>query len=130
MISTEDLSREFDELGIEPSTEVLAKCKYLKERKAISKHQRDAVEFVELWMAFSISCLGGAEPSVAKLGEFERKEIVGKKVLQKDASRKKLESISSPGGDLLKIYSGSATEKPREKVLDTYSCYSPQMDMY
>lgn len=79
-------------------------------------------------MAFSISCLGGAEPNVAKLGEFERKEIVGKKLLQKDASRKNLESISSPGGDLLKIYSGSATEKPREKVLDTYSCYSPQVN--
>ncbi|XP_059610285.1 DNA polymerase alpha subunit B isoform X2 [Phlebotomus argentipes] len=123
MISVEDLSREFDELGIEPNTEVLSKCIEI----AGEHNLQDAVEFVEMWMAFSISCLGGAEPTVATLMEFERKEIVSKKVLQKGSSRNQSDSTTRPGGDLLKIYSGS-TEKPTEKILDAYSCYSPQVE--
>ncbi|GAB0097714.1 DNA polymerase alpha, subunit B, N-terminal [Sergentomyia squamirostris] len=121
MISEEDLSREFDELGIDPNSEVLAKCSEI----CIAHNIEDAVKFVELWMAFSISCLGGAEPTVGKLLEFERKEIIGRKVLQKEASRQKNESGSRPGGDLLKIYSGGKREEPpREKILETY--YSPK----
>uniref|UniRef100_A0A7G3AHA0 Dipeptidyl peptidase 3 n=1 Tax=Lutzomyia longipalpis TaxID=7200 RepID=A0A7G3AHA0_LUTLO len=125
MITVEALSREFDELGIEPNTEVLAKCIEICENHSIE----DAVEFVEMWMAFSISCLGGAEPTVINLVDFERKEIIGKRVLQRDAPlRPKGDSAGRPSGDMLKIYSGgTAEEQPREKILDVYSCYSPKV---
>lgn len=35
----------------------------------------DPVEFVEQWMAFSVSHLGGAEPTLDNLSDLERKEL-------------------------------------------------------
>lgn len=39
------------------------------------EHDVDAERFVELWMAFSLSNLNGASPTVENLQAFERKEF-------------------------------------------------------
>lgn len=49
----------------------------------------DAAEFVEQWMAFSISHLNGAEPSIEHLNEFERKVLQAKREKELFAANKK-----------------------------------------
>ncbi|KAL7744353.1 hypothetical protein ACLKA6_001744 [Drosophila palustris] len=66
-----ELKQQFDEMGVEPSGPVLDKCIEL----AIAYYIDDATEFVEQWMAFSLSHLQGDEPTIANLGEFERKVL-------------------------------------------------------
>lgn len=66
-----ELKQQFDEMGVEPSGPVLDKCIEL----ALSYYIDDATEFVEQWMAFSLSHLHGDEPTIANLGEFERKVL-------------------------------------------------------
>lgn len=66
-----ELQQQFDEMGIEPSTAVLEKCMEL----ALTYSINDATEFVEQWMAFSLSHLNGDEPTNENLGEFERKVL-------------------------------------------------------
>ncbi|SPP80994.1 DNA polymerase alpha subunit B [Drosophila guanche] len=70
-----ELKQQFDEIGVEPSDAVLDKCMEL----AISYGCMDATEFVEQWMAFSLSHLHGDEPTPENLGEFERKVLQLKK---------------------------------------------------
>ncbi|KAH8310373.1 hypothetical protein KR044_001025 [Drosophila immigrans] len=66
-----ELKQQFDEMGVEPTAPVLDKCIEL----AISYNIVDATEFVEQWMAFSLSHLKGDEPTTENLGEFERKVL-------------------------------------------------------
>lgn len=66
-----ELKEQFDEMGVELSGPVLDKCIEL----TISYYIEDATEFVEQWMAFSLSHLQGDEPTIANLGEFERKVL-------------------------------------------------------
>lgn len=49
----------------------------------------DAAEFVEQWVAFSISNLNGAEPAVEHLNEFERKVFQAKREKELLAASKK-----------------------------------------
>lgn len=67
----EELKQQFDEMGIEPSGPALDKCMEL----VISYNIQDATEFVEQWMAFSLSNLHGEEPTPEHLNEFERKVL-------------------------------------------------------
>ncbi|XP_064555314.1 DNA polymerase alpha subunit B [Drosophila montana] len=66
-----ELKQQFDEMGVEPSDAVLEKCIEL----ALTYSIHDATEFVEQWMAFSLSHLHGDDPTPANLGEFERKVL-------------------------------------------------------
>ncbi|EDW59063.1 DNA polymerase alpha subunit B [Drosophila virilis] len=66
-----ELKHQFDEMGVEPSDAVLEKCIEL----ALTYSIHDATEFVEQWMAFSLSHLNGDDPTPANLGEFERKVL-------------------------------------------------------
>lgn len=66
-----ELKHQFDEMGVEPSDAVLEKCIEL----ALTYSIHDATEFVEQWMAFSLSHLHGEDPTAANLGEFERKVL-------------------------------------------------------
>lgn len=66
-----ELKHQFDEMGVEPSDDVLEKCIEL----ALTYSIHDATEFVEQWMAFSLSHLHGEDPTAANLGEFERKVL-------------------------------------------------------
>lgn len=55
----------------------------------ITYHIDDAAEFVEQWMAFSISHLHGDEPSLENLNEFERKVFQTKREKELLAASKK-----------------------------------------
>ncbi|XP_016987416.2 DNA polymerase alpha subunit B [Drosophila rhopaloa] len=66
-----ELKQQFDEMGVEPAEAVLDRCMEL----AISYNVHDATEFVEQWMAFSLSHLHGEDPALDNLGDFERKVL-------------------------------------------------------
>ncbi|KAH8363553.1 hypothetical protein KR084_011573 [Drosophila pseudotakahashii] len=66
-----ELKQQFDEMGVEPADSVLDRCVEL----AISYSVLDATEFVEQWMAFSLSHLHGEDPGLENLGDFERKVL-------------------------------------------------------
>ncbi|KAH8382494.1 hypothetical protein KR009_003889 [Drosophila setifemur] len=76
-----EIKQQFDEMGVEPAEAVLDRCVEL----AISYNVDDATEFVEQWMAFSLSHLHGEDPSTDNLGEFERKVLQ----LRKDKMKSK-----------------------------------------
>ncbi|XP_037812195.1 DNA polymerase alpha subunit B [Lucilia sericata] len=80
-----ELKQQFDDMGIEPPQEVVDKSVEL----CITYHIDDASEFVEQWMAFSISHLHGAEPSIEHLNEFERKVFQAKREKELMAASKK-----------------------------------------
>ncbi|XP_075153605.1 DNA polymerase alpha subunit B [Haematobia irritans] len=80
-----ELKQEFDNMGIEPSPEVL----YRSVDLCSSYNIDDAAEFVEQWVAFSISNLNGAEPTVDHLNEFERKVFQAKRERELQAANKK-----------------------------------------
>lgn len=74
MVSIESLREQFDEIGLEPSTDVIDKCLEICSRCGVD----DPVEFVETWMAYSVSKLGGAEPTVDTLRDMESHEFANK----------------------------------------------------
>ncbi|XP_062125556.1 DNA polymerase alpha subunit B [Drosophila sulfurigaster albostrigata] len=88
-----ELKQQFDEMGVEPTAPVLDKCMEL----AISYNVNDATEFVEQWMAFSLSHLQGDEPTVANLGEFERKVLQTRR--EKGGSKKPTKSTTTSSLD-------------------------------
>uniref|UniRef100_A0A1I8PVD8 DNA polymerase alpha subunit B N-terminal domain-containing protein n=2 Tax=Stomoxys calcitrans TaxID=35570 RepID=A0A1I8PVD8_STOCA len=80
-----ELKQEYDNMGIEPTQEVL----YRSVDLCSSYNIEDAAEFVEQWVAFSISNLNGAEPTVDHLNEFERKVFQAKRDKELQAASKK-----------------------------------------
>lgn len=116
----------------------------------------DAAEFVEQWMAFSISNLNGAEPSVENLIEFERKVFQAKRDKELTQANRKRVSYATPSTNTiyeppvdsnpLAIYgvqdsaviedydigggngnSVSQDLKDDEQMLDSYNvCYTPK----
>lgn len=93
----------------------------------------DPVEFVEQWMAFSVSNLNGAEPTLDRLSEMERKELVG--LLKKDnkatstASRPHRQSnaygTNSPSS---KVLSSFSTGNDADDFMDSYiECTTPKV---
>ncbi|KAH8341990.1 hypothetical protein KR059_007554 [Drosophila kikkawai] len=108
-----EIKQQFDEMGVEPADAVLDKCLEL----AISYNVLDATEFVEQWMAFSLSHLHGDDPTVENLGEFERKVLQ----LRKDKVVPKAKS-----------YSATTSSGPEISSLATYGVMEdePMMDDY
>lgn len=87
------MKQQFEEMGVEPADAVLGRCAEL----AITYNIHDATEFVEQWMAFSLSHLQGEDPAIENLGDFERKVLQ----LRKDkagykATGQKAKSYGSP----------------------------------
>lgn len=138
MVSIDTLREQFDELGIDPSAEVVDKCIEICTRCDIE----DATEFVESWMAFSISKLSGAAPTVENLRDMEshefanrtRKTTVPSGVTTPTASsrarpREDLESPTPTGesspADLV-IYSNKDLDAEESEVLVSYGCVTPK----
>ncbi|XP_026478350.1 DNA polymerase alpha subunit B [Ctenocephalides felis] len=71
MVTRETICEQFEALGSVPSDIVLSKCVEICANYGID----DPEQFVEQWMAFSISNLGGAEPTLEYLKQMERKEL-------------------------------------------------------
>uniref|UniRef100_A0A1B0BIS9 DNA polymerase alpha subunit B N-terminal domain-containing protein n=1 Tax=Glossina palpalis gambiensis TaxID=67801 RepID=A0A1B0BIS9_9MUSC len=70
-----ELKQQFEEMSIEPSESVLGKAVEL----CVIYNVDDASEFVEQWLAFSVSNLNGDEPTIENLHEFERKVLQAKR---------------------------------------------------
>lgn len=144
MVSRETLLEQFDELGVEPNNDILDKCKktiffwgYVKfttKKKlllgveiCLNNGVTDPVEFVEQWMAYSLSKLQGAEPTLDFLTEMERKEYTNRKTSVKPKS-----SFMDVGNDL-KIYnygSKNVIEVADMDIIDSYSGQSPKVGSY
>lgn len=94
----------------------------------ISYHIDDAAEFVEQWMAFSISHLNGAEPSIEHLNEFERKVFQAKR--EKDliaANKKKGNKLPSAIANLTHLNSLAVSNS---NPLAMYGVQDDMMDDY
>lgn len=148
MSTADSLREQFDELGVEPSDDVIGKCRNLKIsfRENLqclhSSHTfflllstlsgldmfadynlDDPVEFVEKWMAFSISNLNGAEPTVDLLNDFEIKEFKNKK----PSNAKSMRNGSKPTeSKRLKVYNQDSDDEEND-LLGNYVCITPKV---
>lgn len=101
----------------------------------------DPVEFVEQWMAFSVSKLSGAEPTVEYLREMESHEYSNKvrKVAPAAAVSRMRQSAprandfagrSGTGSGGLTIYSNAeAMDSIENDVLVSYGCITPKVSV-
>lgn len=160
MASLNEISEQFETFGIEASEEVLAKCKcsdcncfefdcFYSTQRIVCNYSNfvhlgidlcvtysitDACEFVEQWMAYSVSNLEGAEPTVQYLMDMERKELVPRKA--KQAGNKK----AKPQTPLIHGYGSPAVRSPMpaanleplvddndDEFMDSYLCNTPKV---
>lgn len=77
----------------------------------------DPVEFVEKWMAFSISNLGGAEPTLQFISDFENKEF---------RNRKQASVKSSTERTQLRVYNQESDDEEND-LLGAYVCITPKV---
>ncbi|XP_017006219.2 DNA polymerase alpha subunit B [Drosophila takahashii] len=127
-----ELKQQFDEMGVEPADSVLDRCVEL----AISYGVHDATEFVEQWMAFSLSHLQGEDPGLENLGDFERKVLQLRKekmVSKASASKPKSYASSSAAQDTSSLASyGLMEDDPMlddyvsESVVDSSALHTPK----
>lgn len=82
-------------------------------------HLYDPVEFVEKWMAFSISNLSGADPNLPFLNDFENKEFRN----QNPATAKQKKPT---GKSNLKVYNQESDEEEND-LLGAYVCITPKV---
>lgn len=82
----------------------------------------DAVEFVERWMAYSISNLNGADPTLDYLNEMERKELAN----IKHAIATKNKSTSNKRHDDSTTYD----DFPDDEIMDSYGFHTPKVNVF
>ncbi|XP_053658490.1 DNA polymerase alpha subunit B [Anopheles marshallii] len=127
MVSIQTIREQFDELGIEPSDEVINKCIEICNNNDIT----DPIEFVEQWMAYSVSKLSGAEPTVSYLSEMEAHEYTSKV-----RKAKKMSTIAAAAGNVgasprmdtkvSKITTYRNVDSVEQDVLEMYGCITPK----
>ncbi|CAH2242039.1 jg20601 [Pararge aegeria aegeria] len=116
-MATEELvTEQFQFLGIEVSKEVLSKCVSL-----CAEHDVDAETFIEQWMAFSLTALNGAGPSVENLNLLEKREFS-----KRSASRNAPAVDSLSTGTSLTVYGAPASVQPENEVLSNYMTDTPK----
>ncbi|VVD06040.1 unnamed protein product [Leptidea sinapis] len=110
-MATEDLvTEQFQFLGIEVQNEVLRKCVTL-----CDTYNVDPETLVEQWMAFSLTHLNGAPPSIEYLEKLEKREF-SKVISSKTHSD---ETYSSTGASLA-VYRAPDSAQPDNDVLSNY----------
>ncbi|KDR20724.1 DNA polymerase alpha subunit B isoform X2 [Zootermopsis nevadensis] len=115
MVRKETLKEQFSYLGVSNvPEEVLGKCEEICNLNGI-----DEEELVEVWMAFSVSQLRGADPTLDTLVQMERKEF-GKK---QDHQPQPQQQSSRSQENTLVIYVGkeSGDAELEDNILDSYS---------
>ncbi|XP_055523124.1 DNA polymerase alpha subunit B [Wyeomyia smithii] len=146
MVTLKSIKEQFDELGIEPSEEVANKCIEICLRHDIE----DPIEFVEQWMAYSVSKHNGAEPTVELLRDMESHEYsnrVRKAVAPSAVSRLRhgegiltsprattdsgqnrdiVGPARSPIAGGLVIYNNAELDSVESDVLGSYGCITPK----
>uniref|UniRef100_A0A182FAD6 DNA polymerase alpha subunit B N-terminal domain-containing protein n=1 Tax=Anopheles albimanus TaxID=7167 RepID=A0A182FAD6_ANOAL len=128
MVSIETIKEQFDELGIEPSDEVVDRCIEI----CLNNNIDDPVEFVEQWMAYSVSKLSGAEPTIAYLNEMEANEYTSKARKMGKASSMAgagPNSLASPRLDskVSKLTTYRNVDSVEQDVLQMYGCNTPKV---
>lgn len=78
----------------------------------------DAREFVETYVAFSVSHLNGADPDLQTLSDFERKELIPTKTKGKEHTAKTRASNYLPDPD---------AELDEDDVMDSYISRTPKV---
>lgn len=118
-----EIAAQFEELGCSPSMDVLDKCVELCYTYKIT----DAMEFVAQWMAYSVSNLDGADPTIPLLLEMERKEFIlprEKELIAVQSKKKKTNHLN----DLAAYGSPSrnSTLDDDDHIMDSYGCMTPK----
>lgn len=81
----------------------------------------DPVEFVERWMAFSISNLNGADPTLDNLNDMERKEFAH----WKHVNDSKIKSTTNKPQN----NSVSYDNYPDDDIMDSYGFHTPKVNI-
>lgn len=119
-----EIEEQFEELGCSPSPEVLDKCVEL----CFTYNITDAMDFVAQWMAYSVSNLDGAEPTIPLLLEMERKEFTlqREKELYAQTKKKKshLSDLTSYGSPSRHI--SADMDDDDDNIMDSYGCMTPK----
>ncbi|EEB09900.1 hypothetical protein Phum_PHUM003720 [Pediculus humanus corporis] len=112
----------FDELGVSCSDKTLQKCLELCKRHNVV----DAEEFVDTWMAYSVSYLGGEGPNETNLIKFERENYIKKPA----ACTKSSETISTKS--LPAVYGGSSMKERDEtaRIIMAYNETTPKTKFF
>lgn len=79
----------------------------------------DPVEFVEKWMAYSISNLSGADPTLQYINDFENKEFKNQNHASSKARRPAERSK-------LKVYNQESDDEEND-ILGAYVCITPKV---
>lgn len=123
-----EIKQQFDEMGVEPEDAVVEKCVDL----AITYNVSDATEFVEQWMAFSLSHLHGEDPTTDNLGEFERKVLqIRKDKIGSKTAAQKVKSYAATETNSLATY-GLIEDDPMmedymgDSVADSSAMHTPK----
>ncbi|XP_062559953.1 DNA polymerase alpha subunit B [Armigeres subalbatus] len=133
MVSHESLVECFEEFGIEPSADVIKRCIEICTRNGID----NSGDFVDTWMAYSVSKLSGAEPTLDYLRDMESHEFANKARVKQTAPAPPLlvknvhngprESLGNDRGqDGLVIYKNVELDSAANEVLGSYGCVTPK----
>ncbi|XP_071453694.1 DNA polymerase alpha subunit B isoform X2 [Hetaerina americana] len=119
MVSRVELAEQFSNFGIELADDVLEKCWEVCVEAGVGEE-----EFLETWMAYSVSRLGGADPTIELLAQMERDEY-GKRsgIHNRNTPSTPATRGKKGGGDLI-IYDPSSRNTQSSKfdadLLETY----------
>ncbi|XP_055923799.1 DNA polymerase alpha subunit B [Eupeodes corollae] len=120
-----EIAEQFEELGCSPSEDILDKCVELCYTYKIT----DAMEFVAQWMAYSVSNLDGADPTIPLLLEMERKEFILQREKELIAAQSKKKKTTSHLSDLGAFGSPSrhvSNVDDDDQIMDSYGCMTPK----
>lgn len=82
----------------------------------------NAATFLEQWMAFSLTSLNGADPTIDHLDEMERKQL---STMGRKSSKAQSTDI---GASSHSLYGNHGRENYKENdVLDSYICKTPKV---
>lgn len=76
----------------------------------------DAREFVETYVAFSVSHMNGAEPTLQTLADFERRELNSIKSKPKETATRKHTNVAEQDAEM-----------EDDDIMDSYICRTPKV---
>ncbi|XP_047537222.1 DNA polymerase alpha subunit B [Vanessa atalanta] len=119
-MATEELvTEQFQFLGIDVSKEVLTKCVSL-----CTEYNVDAESFIEQWMAFSLTTLNGASPTLENLELLAKREFSKRSASRSNALVNEVTHSST--GASLTVYGAPATIPSENEVLSNYMSTTPK----
>ncbi|KAF6200901.1 hypothetical protein GE061_005348 [Apolygus lucorum] len=103
-----EIVSQFTSLGIDLDDEAAATCLDLCLRYSL-----DEESFVNSWIAFSFSSLGGADPSKENLEAFEKKELANIKTPKRSSTASHLQVYSTGSAKQISVHSADSFTPPR-----------------